>query len=194
MKINKKIDINSIDEKTLIINLYLTQIITIIFGIAIYILFLKVDLVNIVLMLKPKNIIYDIKIAIIFSMVVVVVNIILTKVFSKKKIDDGGINEKLFGKLPIWHIAIISITVGFTEELLFRGALQSLIGVFLANIIFTLIHFRYLNKVVLITYTFVTGMGLGLLAYYTEWFTAFFAHVIIDFILGIFIRKKLLVY
>lgn len=194
MKINKKFDINSIDEKTLIINLYLTQIITLSLSVLIYLLFLKMNPYEVFLELVPNNIILDLKIAFIFCLIVVVINIVLTKILPKEKLDDGGINEKLFSNLPIWHIAIISIIVGFTEEFLFRGALQSIFGVIITNIIFTLIHYRYLNKIVLLVYTFLTGIGLGLLAYYTEWFTAFIAHVLIDFILGVFIRKKLLVY
>lgn len=189
MKINKKIDINSIDEKTLIINLYLTQIITLSLSLAIYFLFLRINPYEILISVLPNKIIDDLQIALMFSALVVVVNIILSKVLPKEYLDDGGINEKLFSNLPLWHIAIISIVVGFNEELLFRGALQSIVGVIITSIIFTLIHFRYLNKIVLLIYTFLTGLGLGILAYYTEWFTAFLAHVIIDFILGVFIQK-----
>lgn len=30
-------------------------------------------------------------------------------------------NEKLFGKRPVWHIVVICLIVGLCEELLFRG-------------------------------------------------------------------------
>lgn len=105
--------------------------------------------------------------------------------------DDGGINEKLFKNMPIWHIFIITNIVGFVEELLFRGAIQPLLGVWFTSLIFALIHFRYLKKIVLILVTFSISIGLGLITEHTgSWFSAYIAHMLIDFILGIFIRKN----
>ena len=127
----------------------------------------------------------------IFAFIVVIVDVLLSWNLPKEMFDDGGINEKLFKNMPIWHIFIITNIVGFVEELLFRGAIQPLLGVWFTSLIFALIHFRYLKKIVLILVTFSISIGLGLITEHTgSWFSAYIAHMLIDFILGIFIRKN----
>jgi len=184
-----KLVIEQIDTKTLVINLYLTQMITLFIAGLLFYFFHHMTPVEAIISLLPKQIIKDFFIGIAFSLVIVMIVILLTKYLPKPWMDDGGINEKLFRKLPLWHIAVISILVGFIEEFLFRGAVQSLLGVILTSIIFTLIHFRYLKKWVLILSTFLISVGLGYLAVYSEWFTAFIAHAFIDFMQGVLIRK-----
>ena len=185
-----KIDIRALDSRTIILNLYLTQIITLSLALLLYYIIYGLKPIEIVLSLYPTNFIKSFQFGLIFAIIIVTLNIILTKKLPKELIDDGGINKKIFKNMPIWHIALISVTVGFTEELLFRGAIQSFIGFFWTSFLFTLIHFRYLRKVVLITITFLTSIGLGILVVYIDWFAAFTAHVIIDFLLGFMLKKK----
>lgn len=49
------------------------------------------------------------------------VDFLLTHIVPEDSMDDGGINELLFGKRPLWHIVVISAVVAVCEELLFRG-------------------------------------------------------------------------
>ncbi|GBF11585.1 CPBP family intramembrane glutamic endopeptidase [Tepidibacillus sp. HK-1] len=191
MKKREKIDIESLPVRVLVINLYLTQFISVGLAFILYLILHKMNPIEAIVSILPGKLIQPVLVGFLFSLVVIVVDIILSKKLPEKWLDDGGINEKLFRHLPIWHIAIITVMVGFVEEFLFRGAVQSYLGVFLTSLIFTLIHFRYLKKWVLISMTFLISLGLGYLVILTgQWISAFVAHSMIDFVLGILIRKN----
>ena len=190
----KKIDIESMDIKMLILNLVLTQAITLLLAFLLYFLFQHYSPVEAVHSVLPKKTALSFITGISFSLMVVFITLLLTFIVPKEWMDDGGINEKLFKNLPVWSIAVISLSVGFIEEFLFRGAIQPLLGVFVTSLIFLLIHFRYLNKWVLSLSTIIISLGLGFLAYYVEWVAAFIAHSSIDFFLGVMIRKGKLHY
>ncbi|KXG43371.1 type II CAAX endopeptidase family protein [Tepidibacillus infernus] len=191
MKKREKIDIESLPVRVLVINLYLTQFISVGLAFILYLILHRMNPIEAIVSILPGKLIQPVLVGFLFSLVVIVVDIILSKKLPEKWLDDGGINEKLFRHLPIWHIAIIAVMVGFVEEFLFRGAVQSYLGVFLTSLIFTLIHFRYLKKWVLISMTFLISLGLGYLVILTgQWISAFVAHSMIDFVLGILIRKN----
>lgn len=72
----------------------------------------------------------------------------------------------------------------FVEELLFRGALQSSIGLLPAAILFTLVHFSYYKKPLMLLEVFVLGLFFGCLFALTEslWITTI-AHAWYNWIL-----------
>lgn len=191
IKLNK-IDINTISYRALICNLYLTQLISLLVAFFLFMIFFNGNIVMLISIILPKNILKDFLIAILFTSAIVLINIVLAKILPKRLLDDGGINKKLFTNTPIWHIAIISLIVGFTEEFLFRIFVQEQLGITFTSIIFTLIHFRYFDKIVLVLFTFITSLFLGYLVVVSEWFTAFLAHALIDLTLGILVNKKYL--
>ena len=90
-------------------------------------------------------------------------------------------------KLTDTQIVFISICAGVGEELLFRGAIQPFLGIWLTSILFVLIH-GYLNPFNLsLTYygiymVLVIGV-LGLMTEYVGIITAMITHTIIDIIL-----------
>ncbi len=97
----------------------------------------------------------------------------------------------LSGKNPIW----ISLAAGFGEELLFRGALQPLVGIWLASAIFVIVHTRAyrfdgFNKRVLIQACaiFVGSMGFGLMAIHVGLIAAMITHASVD-IVGLYVIK-----
>jgi len=47
------------------------------------------------------------------------------------------------GAIGVWQGIALSLTAGFTEELLFRGALQPRLGYLLTAVFFTLVHVQY---------------------------------------------------
>lgn len=53
----------------------------------------------------------------------------------------GELTHRMFGPLGMLHAAWLGIVSGFCEELLFRGALQPMIGLVPASILFALAHF-----------------------------------------------------
>ncbi|WP_096200993.1 CPBP family intramembrane glutamic endopeptidase [Bacillus sp. FJAT-45350] len=122
------------------------------------------------------------------AVAVVIVDLLLLKIFPKDMLDDGGINERVFAKRSVFHIFIIALIVAISEELLFRGVLQSNIGYIPASLLFALIHFRYLSKIVLFIVTIMLSFLLGYIFLLTgNLLVTIFIHFLIDFILGFLI-------
>lgn len=103
----------------------------------------------------------------------------------------------MFGEfdLGISEIWFISFCAGVGEELLFRGALQPLLGIPLTSVIFVAIH-GYLNPANwrLSIYGIFMTCVIALIGWSAQYFgliTAVFAHMIIDVILlGALIPKR----
>ncbi len=115
----------------------------------------------------------------------------LKKRLPEETLDDGGINEKIFGSLSYIHIFFLTGIIAFAEEWLFRGVLQSLLGLFLTSIIFAVLHVRYIKKPVLFSIVCGLSFWLGLIYEMTDniW-VPFIAHFLIDFISGCWIAKQ----
>ncbi|WP_216831659.1 CPBP family intramembrane glutamic endopeptidase [Alkalihalobacterium elongatum] len=123
--------------------------------------------------------------------IVIIIDLLFDKYLPKKWVDDGGINERVFAKRNVVHIFFIAAIVAFSEEVLFRGILQTHIGLIPASLLFALIHFRYLSKVLLFTMAVVLSFVLGLLYEITNnLLVPIFTHFLIDFVLGLFIMLK----
>uniref|UniRef100_A0A7U4DKJ6 Abortive infection protein n=1 Tax=Geobacillus sp. (strain Y4.1MC1) TaxID=581103 RepID=A0A7U4DKJ6_GEOS0 len=103
--------------------------------------------------------------------------------------DDGGINEKIFESRSIPHIFFLCLLIAFSEELLFRGVIQTHFGLFVASTVFALLHVRYLEKLFLFAMVVLLSFFLGYIYELTNslWVTIF-AHFLIDFVLAVDIR------
>src|SRR5258708_7669246 len=84
---------------------------------------------------------------------------------------------------PLW----ISLSAGIGEELLFRGALQPIVGLWWASLIFTLAHFRTgqfrsLNwqKLIYATSVFIAGLFLGYVFSEIGLIAAMLTHATVD--------------
>ncbi|WP_078553225.1 CPBP family intramembrane glutamic endopeptidase [Bacillus alkalicellulosilyticus] len=124
------------------------------------------------------------------AVLVIVVDLILYKFLPTSWVDDGGINERVFKNRNIIHIFFIALVVAVSEEILFRGILQTGLGLVPASLIFAIIHFRYLSKIIL----FIMTVSISFLLGYAFWYTGnllvpIFAHFLIDFILGVLLSK-----
>lgn len=105
--------------------------------------------------------------------------------------DDGGVNERLFRRRPIWHILLISATAAVCEELLFRGAVQHHIGPYWTSILFAAIHVRYLKHWIPTGLVFLISYGLGWIYIRTGTLWApVTAHFLIDVAGGLMIRFR----
>ncbi|MGG1229325.1 CPBP family intramembrane glutamic endopeptidase [Bacillus halotolerans] len=103
--------------------------------------------------------------------------------------DDGGINKKLFSKRPIPHIIFLTLLISFAEEMLFRGVLQTHIGLWAASLVFAVLHFRYLTKWLLFIMVTAISFLLGLIYEWTgNLFVPVTAHFIIDAVFACQIR------
>ncbi|MTW12134.1 CPBP family intramembrane metalloprotease [Pseudoduganella eburnea] len=98
----------------------------------------------------------------------------------------------LHGLNPVW----IALAAGAGEELLFRAALQPLLGIWLSSALFLLLHtraydFRRFDRTALLQAAGVMGMSLvfGLVALYAGLIAAVLAHTLID-ILGLYAVRR----
>jgi membrane protease YdiL (CAAX protease family) len=177
--------IDQISDKVLLLNLYLTQALTLI--LALVILYFQgrnpLDLFAVPSWMEA------IVWGAVFACVVIFLDMGVSYIVPEHLTDDGGVNERIFAKRALWHILVISLVVSLAEELLFRGAIQHVIGPYWTSILFTAIHIRYLQHWIMTGMVFIISYGLGWLVVHTEMLmTAVVAHFLIDFILGCIIH------
>jgi uncharacterized protein len=183
----KSLDIHTIDDRLLLINLYLTQGITLFVAVVL----LAIQRVNPLVMLS----LFNWKTALLwgagFAALVLAADLLISRWVPEEVTDDGGVNAKLFGGRPIWHIALISIVVAFCEELLFRGAIQHAWGPYWTSILFAAIHVRYLRHWVMTGMVFGISYGLGwIFDAAGSLLGPIFAHFLIDFIMGLILKYR----
>lgn len=122
---------------------------------------------------------------------VVVIDILLMNWLPSSYYDDGGLNERIFRNRPVLHIILIAALVAFSEELLFRGIIQTKVGLIVASIIFALIHYRYLFNWFLFVNIVVLSFFMGLIYVWTDnLVVTIVLHFFIDFLLGLHIKFK----
>lgn len=125
------------------------------------------------------------------GLVIVLIDIILVYIFPQKYYDDGGINNRIFKNRSVSGIFLIALLVAFTEEMLFRGVIQTTFGYFIASFLFAFVHIRYLKKPVLLISVLFVSFYIGYLFILTEnLVVTITAHFSVDFILGVVIRFK----
>lgn len=123
------------------------------------------------------------------GLVVVTIDVILIVFLPKRFYDDGGINEKLFKSSSITDVFFIALIVAISEEVLFRGVIQTVFGYVVASTIFALVHVRYLKKPVLLVSVLLLSFYIGYLFEITgNLLVTMLAHFTIDFLLGLIIR------
>ncbi|QGQ96915.1 CPBP family intramembrane metalloprotease [Paenibacillus psychroresistens] len=183
----KTLDINEISDRMLLMNLYITQALTVFIGVII--LFFQRN--NIFMDLKDFNVIKILAWGIGYAGLFLAINMILSRFVPEDVSDDGGVNDKLFGNRPLWHIFVISTVVAICEEILFRGAIQHAIGAYWTSILFAAIHIRYLKHWIMTALVFGVSYGLGWIYIQTgSLWTPIVAHLVIDLVMGCIIRFR----
>jgi membrane protease YdiL (CAAX protease family) len=183
----QKVDLSKLDDKTLLLNVYLTQGITLLVA---FVLFWTqgrsfVDVLSLPEGYEPWA--WGVG----FALSVLAVDGWISRWIPEEVTDDGGINELLFRRRPLWHIALLSFVVAVCEELLFRGAVQHWLGPYWTSILFAAVHVRYLKHWLMTGLVFSISYGLGWIAIRTgTLWTPIAAHFIIDFIMGTIIRYR----
>lgn len=125
------------------------------------------------------------------GLAVVMVDLLLSKILPEDFYDDGGLNERIFQNRNVLHIAFIAGVVAFSEEVLFRGVLQTHFGLIVTSTIFALIHFRYLMNWFLFLNIILLSFLIGYIYAVTDSLSVtIFMHFLIDFLLGLVIRMK----
>jgi len=125
------------------------------------------------------------------GLIIVGFDLIVIRIFPKKYYDDGGINQRIFENRSFLYIFYISLIVAVSEELLFRGVLQTSFGYLIASLLFALVHIRYLRKPVLFMSVLFVSLYIGYLFEITgNLNVTITTHFVVDFLLGLIIRFK----
>jgi len=123
--------------------------------------------------------------------IIVGIDLIIIRFFPKKYYDDGGINERIFSNQSVLFILLLSFTVAVSEELLFRGVIQTTFGFVFASLLFAFVHIRYLSKPVLFFSVLFVSLYIGYLFEITgNLVVTITTHFVVDFLLGLLIRLK----
>ncbi len=128
---------------------------------------------------------------IIAGIVIVLIDLVLMKFLPNDYYDDGGVNNRIFGSQSIVNIFVLAFIIAFCEEILFRGMIQTALGIWWASTLFSIVHIRYFGHWYLIVNIILLSFTIGFMYEWTNnlWVTIV-AHFIIDFVLGVKIRGK----
>lgn len=180
--------INGLTDKDLLFHLYMTQVILCVLSLLLGFIFFDnfsylshISLVDF----------HIISIGVPAGLAVVTADILLMKWLPSSYYDDGGLNERIFRNRNLVHILFIALFVASSEELLFRGIIQTKVGLILASIIFAIIHYRYLFNWFLFVNIVLLSFFIGLIFEWTDnLVVTIVTHFVIDFLLGVYIKFK----
>ncbi|ALS27732.1 abortive infection protein [Paenibacillus sp. 32O-W] len=183
----RKVSVDDLDDRLLLINLYATQAITLIIGL-IWIFFQGRNPLNLLQFFDdPIVLLWGAG----FAAAVIAADLLISRWVPDEASDDGGVNERLFRNRPLWHIILMSFIVAVCEEMLFRGAIQHSFGPYWTSIIFAAIHVRYLRHWIPTGLVFSISYGLGWIYIQTGTLWApIMAHFLIDAVMGLIIRYR----
>lgn len=183
----RKVSVDDLDDRLLLINLYATQAITLIIGL-IWIFFQGRNPLNLLQFFDdPIVLLWGAG----FAAAVIAADLLISRWVPDEASDDGGVNERLFRNRPLWHIILMSFIVAVCEEMLFRGAIQHSFGPYWTSIIFAAIHVRYLRHWIPTGLVFSISYGLGWIYIRTGTLWApIMAHFLIDAVMGLIIRYR----
>jgi membrane protease YdiL (CAAX protease family) len=181
--------IKNTTDKDLLASLYLTQllliIISLLFGVF---LFEGLDDFTKIFIWNDPNIFLLGGAA---GLGIVFLDLILMKVIPNHYYDDGGLNERIFRNRSFSQIVFIAAIISISEEIFFRGVIQTHFGIVISSIIFALVHYRYLFNWFLFLNVTLLSFVIGYIYLLTEnLLVTIFMHFIIDFLLGCYIRFR----
>ncbi|MCM3665325.1 CPBP family intramembrane metalloprotease [Mesobacillus subterraneus] len=122
---------------------------------------------------------------------VVAFDLLLMKYLPPSYYDDGGLNERIFRNKKTYQIAVIAAMVAISEEILFRGIIQTNTGLIISSLIFALVHYRYLFNWFLFSNIVLLSFFIGYIYMVTNnLLVTIMMHFFIDFLLGLFINFR----
>jgi membrane protease YdiL (CAAX protease family) len=185
-KLNDKI--NTLTDKELIIQLYMTQIFLFMISLVLSLIFFKGGSFWKLINWSDSKIL---SIGLTAGIIVVFIDFLLMKWLPEDYYDDGGLNKRIFRNQNVFQILIIALFVSFSEEMLFRGIIQTKIGLIWASLLFAIIHYRYLFNWFLFLNVVLLSFLMGVIYEVTNNLAVTIVmHFIIDLLLGFQIRWK----
>ncbi len=183
----RKLTLEDMNDRLLLVNLYFTQLITFIIGL----LWVILQGRNPISLFEMPNSPSFLGYAVGLAALVVVFDLAISRWVPEEAMEDGGVNERIFRTRPIWHIALICLVVSVCEELLFRGAIQHAIGPYWTSILFAAIHVRYLRHWIPTGLVFAISYAFGWIYIQTGTIWApVVAHFLFDLVMGLIIRLR----
>jgi uncharacterized protein len=181
--------IDELSDQELVKHLYITQILLIVLSIGIgWFLF---DHMKSFLDLFHWKDPYIWLVGVPAGLLIVCIDVLFMKYLPSSYYDDGGLNEKLFSKRKGWEILFIAAIVAASEEILFRGVIQTHFGLITSSVIFALIHYRYLFNWFLFLNITLLSFFIGVIYEWTgNLLVTIVMHFIIDALLGFIIKRK----
>lgn len=183
----KRAQIQDLNGRLLLYNLYLTQGLALLIGV-IWIFFQGRNVLKLFAFPSGLQVLWW---GLGLAAIMLLVDLLLSRIMPEDAMDDGGINQLLFQNRPIWHIICISAVVSVCEELLFRGAIQYSFGPYWTSILFAVIHIRYLRHWIPTGWVFLSSYGLGYIYVQTgSLWAPILCHFVIDLISGLALRFR----
>jgi uncharacterized protein len=181
--------INDLSERELLFHLYITQTILLSLSLILgWFIYKDIWFIEAFFNWNDTSIL---SMGLLVGILVVILDLLFMKILPKSFYDDGGLNERIFKNRSIFHIAFIALIVAFSEELLFRGIIQTHLGLMAASVIFAIIHYRYLFNWYLFANIIILSFVIGYIYHLTDNLAVTFVmHFIVDFLLGSFIMVK----
>jgi membrane protease YdiL (CAAX protease family) len=181
--------INDLSERELLLHLYITQTILLSLSLILgWFIYKDVWFIEAFFNWNDTSIL---TMGLLVGILVVILDLLFMKILPKSFYDDGGLNERIFKNRSIYHIAFIALIVAFSEEVLFRGIIQTHLGLIAASVIFAIIHYRYLFNWYLFANIIILSFVIGYIYHLTNNLAVTFVlHFIVDFLLGSFIMIK----
>ncbi|WP_078380146.1 CPBP family intramembrane glutamic endopeptidase [Sutcliffiella halmapala] len=189
---NKQAEIvKQMSNKELLFHLYISQIIFLVIAIALSVFLF--DNMEEFTSLWSFDLVDIFVLGSLVGLGVVAIDLVLMKYVPKHLMDDGGINEKMFQRRSTPHIFFLALLIATVEELLFRGAIQTHFGIWIASIVFALLHIRYLHKWLLLLSVVLLSFLLGFIYEITgNILVTIWVHFIIDLLLALKIKNDFL--
>ena len=167
-------------------------------------IFLSQTIILIVALVLKKLLVNDISLQTIFTLnlslpnfivlglgssALLLLQLLFHKYLPQEKLFDE-INSILLEKFPLPVLALIFFGSAIVEELLFRGIVQNILGIWLASLLFSLIHVRYLKKIYILIEVYLMGLILGFSYHLTlSLWIPILSHFTINFVTAFLIKK-----
>jgi len=121
--------------------------------------------------------------ALVMLLVTGIVGGLVALIFGEDMIVSTEFNEQILNQLPgVWGILLMGLATGVGEELLYRGALQPVVGLWLTSLLFAISHIQYLSPAILVI--FALGALLGWTRNRWGVNTAIWSHAVYNSLVG----------
>lgn len=123
--------------------------------------------------------------ALVMLLCTAVVGGLVALLFGEDLSSSANFNQQILSQLPgVWGILLMGLATGIGEELLYRGALQPVTGLWLTSFLFALSHIQYLSPAIVVI--FVLGVLLGWTRNRWGVNTAIWSHAVYNSLVGLF--------